>query len=129
MELRKQMRKWQQDLAEASGDVEAPTHDAVREVRDVSIRENTVRDSTVRDSTPGIRDHAVRTQKGFTMTPYHWSAVVFGCTFVLLVVFQPFFVHASNKDRPYEAPTVSYITVIILSALAALGHRLSLGGD
>ena len=104
------MRKWQQDLA---------VEPAAPEAGHAEVPPSATRPAEL---------EAV-SAKAFTMTSYHWSGVVFAGTGVLLLLFQPFFVQASSKDRPYEAPTVSYITVFILAALAALGHQLSLGGD
>jgi hypothetical protein len=113
MDIRKQMRKWQQDLAISSGEAEGLAN--VREISQDIVREPASDNSSAK--------------KAIAMTSYHWSAIVFVGTAVLLLAFQPFFVHAPSKERPYEAPTISYLTVFILSALAALGHQLSLGGE
>lgn len=129
------MRKWQQDLAitsaNPSGSSATASSSASEEALDtISYREaaSPTRDparDTLRDS---VRNNTIW-QKAIAMTPLHWSGIVFVSTIVLLLIFQPFFVQTSSKERPYEAPTVSYITVFILAALAALGHQLSLGGD
>jgi hypothetical protein len=65
----------------------------------------------------------------FTMTKFHWSAVVLVGTFILLVMCKPILVQHQDKDRPYEAPRLSYVTTITLSSLTALGYLLSLGVD
>jgi Na+/proline symporter len=137
MDLTKQMRKWQQDLASSSSPSDTSGATSSEEALN-AIRETCRGTSVTVEARDSVRDtvRALSTadtdsvwQKAIAMTPLHWSGVVFVSTAVLLLIFQPFFVQTSSKDRPYEAPTVSYITVFILAALAALGHQLSLGGD
>ena len=106
------MRKWQQDLG---GDTASAS---------ASPAESADRIATT-NSAEGGRGSA----ESFTMTKFHWCALVFIGTFFLLVMSKPILVQRQEKDRLYEAPRTSYVTVATLSSLAALGYLLSLGAD
>jgi hypothetical protein len=100
------MRKWQQDLG-GEPSTETVVAESVDRVTTAIVSENT----------------------SFTMTKFHWCAVVLIGTFLLLVLCKPILVQSQDKDRLYEAPRISYVTVITLSSLTAFGYLLSLGAD
>jgi hypothetical protein len=106
------MRKWQQDLGGDAGEI-------IQSIASPS-------DLTGQEA-PSAK---VSTESAsFTMTKFHWCAVVLIGTFILLVTCKPILVQSQDKDRLYEAPRLSLVTVLTLSSLTAFGYLLTLGAD